>query len=78
MQEMTLNIFSLEFYTATVVLILAIIVVFMLLRFAAIIRTLEDTQELLFKLLGITEPRSLLELDLPPELSAAEGGERQN
>ena len=69
---------SWELYTATVILVISIAVVFMLLRYAAIIRTLQETQDLLLQLVGVVDPRALLEMDLPPEHSAAEGGELEN
>ena len=67
-----------ELYAASVILIIAVVVVIMLLRFVVILKTLEETQLLLFQLLGIVEPRGLLEMDLPPEFSAAKGGVIQN
>lgn len=75
-----------ELYAASVILIIAVVVVFMLLRFVAILKTLEDTQIGLMVYMAITDklwtrvfPRDLFEMDLPPEISAdIEGGVNQN
>jgi hypothetical protein len=74
-----------ELYAASVILIVAVVVVFMLLRFVAILKTLEDTHGALVVYMAITEklwkrvfPRDLFEMDLPPEVSADKGGESIN
>lgn len=80
-----LNFTSWEFAAASVILVFAVVVVFMLLRIAVLEKTLQETHELqketisvVFRLLGITNPRALLEMDLPPEFQAVAGGETQN
>ena len=82
---MQIQMMSWELYAATVILILSGVAVFTLLRIAAILKTLEETQtvqgelvELVFRLLGVVDPRGLLEMDLPPEFSAVAGGESEN
>ena len=67
-----------ELYAASVILVIAVVVVFMLLRFVAILRTLQETQNLLFHLVGVVDPRTLLEMDLPAEFQPEEGGVIKN
>ena len=76
---------SWELVAATVILIVSLAVAFTLLRYAVILRTLEDTQRILRiqqeitnRLLLNADPRAVLEMDLPLKDSAALGGEILN
>lgn len=67
--------FDWEFWVATAVLLIALSYLLMLLRFETLARQTQELEDTVMQLCGVDDPRKLLEGDLPPNETAAKGGE---